>query len=353
MEFHELSQNYPLMPKNEFQRFKEGMREHGYDPRFPIVIFQGKILDGRNRFRAATEIGMKMPPTTEFTGTEEEARHFVETANEERRHLPMAWLKRHRKERIERIAAARREGESTRAIAEKEGISQARVRADLEKASEQGCSLEPESGTVKGKDGKKRSAKKKKSPRKNGSEDHPSNKTNTIPTTPETDTPPSSPGGSPIILPTSDDVEPVDSEAKLPEFDEYGIPIQPHALEAFKAVDKFKELKKALRKAQQLFNEVANLPGGVFLTRSPIASCRRGKKGEDGEYASRFIHPGLERAMEDVKNCTPTHTVCPWNYVDAPHPDDCSTCMNLNWTPPLSSNTPPDIADKEKEVFGV
>ena len=134
--------------------------------------------------------------------------------------------------------------------------------------------------------------------------------------------------------------------------DGWGIPVQPHATEAFAAVPKFKELLSAIQHAQKLFNEVANLPGGKFLTLPDVSSYRRGKKRDDGEYADRFVHEGLEQAFKQVKDAVPTHTVCPWNYVEAKHPDDCRTCRQLNWTPVLGNNIPAAAAAARK-TYGV
>ena len=61
-----------------------------------------------------------------------------------------------RAERIKRVAEKRREGKSTRAIAEEEGISQPQVMHDLKEAGDTPVSPEPE--TITGKDGKTYSA---------------------------------------------------------------------------------------------------------------------------------------------------------------------------------------------------
>ncbi len=131
--------------------------------------------------------------------------------------------------------------------------------------------------------------------------------------------------------------------------DVWDIPIQPHAEEAFAAVAKFKELSALLQSAQRLFNEVANLPGGKFLTMPDVSSYRRGKKDAEGMHADRFVHEGLERAYNQVKNATPTHTVCPWYYVDAPHPKECGACKGLNWTPVLGGNVPDSAKKRAKK----
>lgn len=157
-EFHPIAEEYPLMPALELGRLEEGMREAGYDEDKPIVLYDGKILDGRNRYLAAKAAEVK-PTFRTFKGAEQEARRFAQRANEERRHLATEWLQRRRQERIERVAAARQEGQSTRAIAEAEGISQPQVLRDLQKATDTGVSVETPNGQVEGKDGKKRPAK--------------------------------------------------------------------------------------------------------------------------------------------------------------------------------------------------
>ena len=53
----------------------------------PIVLLDGQILDGRNRYRAAQELGVDCP-MVEFTGTDPLG--FVIAANLERRHLSTA-----------------------------------------------------------------------------------------------------------------------------------------------------------------------------------------------------------------------------------------------------------------------
>ncbi len=142
------------------------------------------------------------------------------------------------------------------------------------------------------------------------------------------------------------------AEAKVippPATDGWGIPIQPHAAEAFAATGKFKELIAAIRQAQKLFNEVASLPGGKFLQLPANSSYKRGKADDPG----RFVNSGLERASEQVKNAIPSHTVCPYQYAESPHPDECHTCGGMNWTPALNKSIPPSCVEKAKEAFGV
>jgi hypothetical protein len=165
-EFHPLAGDYDLFSAHDLGRMEEAMRERGFDPRFPVVLYQGKILDGRNRYLAAKGAGLKKLPTVVFKGTADEAAIFVRTANEERRHLAVEWLQHRRRERIERVAAARQEGKSLPAIAEQEDVSVSQVQRDLDKAGSTlpGGKVEPPEGKVTGKDGRTRTATPAKQP---------------------------------------------------------------------------------------------------------------------------------------------------------------------------------------------
>lgn len=157
MDFHRLAEQYPLMPSKDLNDLEADMRLTGYDHRFPIVTFQGAILDGRNRFIAADRAEVK-PVYVAFTGTEAEADLFVQRANEHRRHLTTEWLAAKRLERIERVSKARSEGKSTRQIAEEEGVSETQTRRDLAESAPYGAVGSPSDGKTTGKDGKIRPA---------------------------------------------------------------------------------------------------------------------------------------------------------------------------------------------------
>lgn len=149
------------------------------------------------------------------------------------------------------------------------------------------------------------------------------------------------------------EVKPAASVKPPTQVDEWGIPIQEHAAEAFAEVPRFNELLAMIRKAQKLFNELANAPGGKLLTKPAISSYRRGKKDESGQHEDRFVLPDLENALRKVSECVPTHTVCPWQYVKGKHPDPCSACGGLNWTGPLSETTEQAAKSKVQAAFGV
>lgn len=131
MEFHPLCVKYPMMPKVELERIECDMKKNGFDNRFPIILFQDKILDGRNRYIASSNAEVE-PIYVEFEGSQSEAEQLVVRANEDRRHLNQEWMIANRKERVERIAEARANGQSIRTIAENEGVSHTTVKNDID-----------------------------------------------------------------------------------------------------------------------------------------------------------------------------------------------------------------------------
>ena len=76
-----------LMPSadgSELQSLTDDIRAHGLLN--PIVLFERRIPDGRNR-AAACESARRQPRYVEFEGTREEALMFVVSHNLKRRHL--------------------------------------------------------------------------------------------------------------------------------------------------------------------------------------------------------------------------------------------------------------------------
>jgi hypothetical protein len=84
MEAHPLAGAYPEMQAIEFEALKLDIQEHGLKE--PIIVFENKILDGRNRYRACAELGIT-PKLEQFCGDYEQARKFSASANLMRRHL--------------------------------------------------------------------------------------------------------------------------------------------------------------------------------------------------------------------------------------------------------------------------
>lgn len=69
MEFHEYAEIFPLMSGQDFEELKASLSRTGFDPQIPIIVFEGKILDGRNRWRACEELAIE-PSIITFEGSD-------------------------------------------------------------------------------------------------------------------------------------------------------------------------------------------------------------------------------------------------------------------------------------------
>jgi ParB-like chromosome segregation protein Spo0J len=74
----------PSADEDELQSLTDDIRAHGLLD--PIVLFESRVLDGRNRAAACESAGLA-PRYVEFEGTREEALMFVVSHNLKRRHL--------------------------------------------------------------------------------------------------------------------------------------------------------------------------------------------------------------------------------------------------------------------------
>ncbi|WP_341809389.1 hypothetical protein WMO32_01760 [Xanthomonas oryzae pv. oryzicola] len=81
-ELHPLCTLFPPLAEAEFDTLREDIAANGL--RLPIVLLDGRILDGSNRYRACVEAGVE-PTFTEFTGGNIVS--FVLSSNLHRRHL--------------------------------------------------------------------------------------------------------------------------------------------------------------------------------------------------------------------------------------------------------------------------
>src|SRR4051812_10366915 len=79
---HPYANVFPLLQGAEFDAFADDIAKHGL--REPIVLYEKKMLDGRNRHRACL-VRKVEPRFVEFTGDDPLA--FVISANLQRRHL--------------------------------------------------------------------------------------------------------------------------------------------------------------------------------------------------------------------------------------------------------------------------
>src|SRR5271157_775799 len=81
-EFHELANLFPLLENDKLKELVDGIKENGQ--LLPIVIFEGKILDGRNRYNACKLLGIE--PLYENIETKDPLGYVLEL-NLKRRHL--------------------------------------------------------------------------------------------------------------------------------------------------------------------------------------------------------------------------------------------------------------------------
>jgi N6-adenosine-specific RNA methylase IME4/ParB-like chromosome segregation protein Spo0J len=82
--YHAVAEMFPLIEGDEYAALVEDIRKHGV--REPIWLHpDGSIIDGRNRHRACTELGIT-PPTRKWDGTGSLV-EFVLSLNLHRRHL--------------------------------------------------------------------------------------------------------------------------------------------------------------------------------------------------------------------------------------------------------------------------
>ena len=81
-EFHDLCLMFPQADEQTIADMASDIKENGLNE--PILLYQGKILDGRNRYLACRLAGVK-PTYKEYTG--EEPFQFVVSKNLHRRHL--------------------------------------------------------------------------------------------------------------------------------------------------------------------------------------------------------------------------------------------------------------------------
>ena len=79
---HPISEIFPAMEGAEFDALVEDIKTHGLQQK--LVMYQGKILDGRNRWRACEALGIK-PKWVDYEG--DDPLGHVLSLNLHRRHL--------------------------------------------------------------------------------------------------------------------------------------------------------------------------------------------------------------------------------------------------------------------------
>jgi len=83
-EFHDIANEFPYANDKEFKQMVDSIKAVGLKE--PITLYEGKILDGRNRFLACDEANADCY-YTEFVGSLEEAREESKRLNLTRRNM--------------------------------------------------------------------------------------------------------------------------------------------------------------------------------------------------------------------------------------------------------------------------
>lgn len=123
-QFHPIADIFPLLPEAELLELADDIRVNGLN--HPIVLFECKVLDGRNRYTACQRAGVA-PKFIEFAGkTATDALEYVWSENFHRRHLTSSqraacWELRARYEENVRKVVESIEAESQKRRAETQG----------------------------------------------------------------------------------------------------------------------------------------------------------------------------------------------------------------------------------------
>jgi hypothetical protein len=115
---HELANLLPMIDPARFTELREDIRRNGILE--PIKLFEGRILDGRNRYKAARECGHRFSEADfeEFVGSYADAEAYVFSTNFLRRQLSAAQRNEVIRSMIEKYPA-----ESNRQIARRCGLN--------------------------------------------------------------------------------------------------------------------------------------------------------------------------------------------------------------------------------------
>lgn len=332
---HPYAEIFPLHDEGKpFWDFADDIQTHGL--REKIILYQGKVLDGRRRERGCKRAGVE-PKYSEFKGTDEEALAYVMSRNLHRRHLGEG----ERALAAARYATAKVGRQSTENNVGNQSSQNAtinptnKVAAEVFETSEakvDRAKVVVEHGTPALQEAVaddtisvSDAAKVAKEPAKVQNEAVKKVRKGKAKT---------------VAAAVKEE-----QEEETPWVDGWGIPITKDAAEAFKSQEQFDDLIKLLHKARALYKELADMPGGAFLTRPGVSQNTR----------TGWKNNGLETAILALKDCRPTYTVCPYAYAkDHDHGKECTLCHGLNWSRELGKDeAPAKLIEAAKKAHGV
>lgn len=128
--FHPLANQYRLLEGRDFDELVEDIKANGLIE--PIALYEGMILDGRNRYRACLVAGVE-PRFEEYTGSNPAI--YVDSKNAFRRHDTPEEIEARRERRRKAAVELRLKGLSYRAIGEELGVSHVQARSDVQRGA--------------------------------------------------------------------------------------------------------------------------------------------------------------------------------------------------------------------------
>jgi hypothetical protein len=81
---------FPEMTAGEREEVRSDIQMHGYDERYPVILYQEKVLDGWNRQQICEELCV-LPKYEEFKGSDLEAMDFIWRSNKRRNLTSSQW----------------------------------------------------------------------------------------------------------------------------------------------------------------------------------------------------------------------------------------------------------------------
>jgi hypothetical protein len=81
---------FPEMTAEEREEVRSDIQMYGYDDRYPVILYQDKVLDGWNRHQICEELSVT-PAYLEFNGSDLEAMDFIWRSNKRRNLTSSQW----------------------------------------------------------------------------------------------------------------------------------------------------------------------------------------------------------------------------------------------------------------------
>jgi N6-adenosine-specific RNA methylase IME4 len=81
---------FPEMQPDDYSRLKNDIAKNGYDSTMPIMLYQGDIIDGWNRFKACRELSIE-PNTADYNGSDADAIEYIMRTNKRRNLNSSQW----------------------------------------------------------------------------------------------------------------------------------------------------------------------------------------------------------------------------------------------------------------------